>query len=108
MTSNEIRSSFLKYFEQNGHRVVPSSPLVPADDPTLLFTNAGMNQFVPIFLGERAPDLARSLQLDLEHHGPLSGGTLVELGAKRAIAPAGVARVLDELAGSDAPLELLV
>ena len=51
MTSNEIRSSFLTYFEQNGHRIVASSPLVPADDPTLLFTNAGMNQFKDAFLG---------------------------------------------------------
>ncbi len=51
MTANEIRASFLKYFEQNGHRVVPSSPLVPGDDPTLLFTNAGMNQFKDTFLG---------------------------------------------------------
>jgi alanyl-tRNA synthetase len=51
MTSNEIRSSFLKFFERERHRVVPSSPLVPADDPTLLFTNAGMNQFKDVFLG---------------------------------------------------------
>jgi alanyl-tRNA synthetase len=51
MTSNEIRSSFLRYFETNGHRIVPSSPLVPQDDPTLLFTNAGMNQFKDVFLG---------------------------------------------------------
>ena len=51
MTSNEIRSSFLSYFEKHGHRVVPSSPLVPGDDPTLLFTNAGMNQFKDVFLG---------------------------------------------------------
>jgi alanyl-tRNA synthetase len=51
MTSNEIRASFLKYFEEKGHRIVPSSPLVPADDPTLLFTNAGMNQFKDVFLG---------------------------------------------------------
>ena len=51
MTSNEIRAAFLQYFDLNGHRVVPSSPLVPADDPTLLFTNAGMNQFKDVFLG---------------------------------------------------------
>jgi alanyl-tRNA synthetase len=58
MTSNEIRSSFLKYFEQHGHRVVPSSPLVPGDDPTLLFTNAGMNQFKDVFLGREKRDHA--------------------------------------------------
>src|SRR6185436_1757623 len=52
MTANEIRSSFLKFFERNGHRIVPSSPLVPGDDPTLLFTNAGMNQFKDVFLGK--------------------------------------------------------
>ncbi len=51
MTSNEIRSSFLKFFESRDHRVVPSSPLVPGDDPTLLFTNAGMNQFKDLLLG---------------------------------------------------------
>lgn len=50
-TSNEIRADFLGYFEQQGHRVVPSSSLVPADDPTLLFANAGMNQFKDVFLG---------------------------------------------------------
>ncbi|PWT81907.1 MAG: alanine--tRNA ligase, partial [Blastocatellia bacterium] len=60
MTSNEIRSSFLKYFEQNGHRIVPSSPLVPADDPTLLFTNAGMNQFKDTFLGRETRDSPRA------------------------------------------------
>jgi alanyl-tRNA synthetase len=64
MTSNEIRASFLKYFEQNGHRIVPSSPLVPHDDPTLLFTNAGMNQFKDVFLGreKRAYTRATSSQ----------------------------------------------
>ena len=60
MTANEIRASFLKYFEQNGHRVVPSSPLVPADDPTLLFTNAGMNQFKDLFLGREKRDYTRA------------------------------------------------
>src|SRR3984893_6709290 len=60
MTSNEIRSSFLKYFEQHGHRVVPSSPLVPGDDPTLLFTNAGMNQFKDVFLGQEKRPYTRA------------------------------------------------
>src|SRR5438552_3014288 len=60
MTSNEIRSSFLKYFEKNGHRVVPSSPLVPGDDPTLLFTNAGMNQFKDVFLGREKRGYSRA------------------------------------------------
>src|SRR5579859_7137297 len=60
MSSNEIRSSFLKYFEKNGHRVVASSPLVPGDDPTLLFTNAGMNQFKDVFLGRERRDYKRA------------------------------------------------
>jgi len=60
MRANDIRSSFLKYFEQNGHRVVPSSPLVPGDDPTLLFTNAGMNQFKDVFLGREKRDYRRA------------------------------------------------
>src|SRR6202049_2010314 len=60
MTSNEIRTSFLRYFEKNGHRIVASSPLVPGDDPTLLFTNAGMNQFKDVFLGREKRDYTRA------------------------------------------------
>jgi alanyl-tRNA synthetase len=60
MTANEIRASFLKYFEQHGHRAVASAPLVPGDDPTLLFTNAGMNQFKDLFLGREKRDYARA------------------------------------------------
>jgi alanyl-tRNA synthetase len=60
MTSNEIRSSFLKFFEGRGHRIVPSSPLVPGDDPTLLFTNAGMNQFKDVMLGREKREYKRA------------------------------------------------
>src|SRR3954447_5104343 len=60
MTSNEIRKSFLEYFQKNGHRIVQSSPLVPGDDPTLLFTNAGMNQFKDVFLGREKRDYTRA------------------------------------------------
>jgi alanyl-tRNA synthetase len=57
---NDIRASFLKYFERHGHRIVASSPLVPGDDPTLLFTNAGMNQFKDVFLGREKRDYLRA------------------------------------------------
>ncbi len=52
MKSSDIRSRFLRFFERNGHSIVPSSPLVPGNDPTLLFTNAGMVQFKDVFLGQ--------------------------------------------------------
>jgi alanyl-tRNA synthetase len=49
MTSSEIRNSFLKFFEERSHTIVPSAPVVPYDDPSLLFANAGMNQFKDVF-----------------------------------------------------------
>src|SRR5579859_7930210 len=60
MTSSEIRASFLEFFRKNGHAVVPSAPLVPGNDPTLLFTNAGMVQFKDVFLGKEARDYSRA------------------------------------------------
>jgi alanyl-tRNA synthetase len=60
MTSNEIRSAFLRYFEQHNHRVVKSSPLIPKDDPTLLFTNAGMVQFKDVLLGREKREYVRA------------------------------------------------
>ena len=60
MTSHEIRKAFLSYFEKREHRVVPSSPLVLPDDPTLLFANAGMNQFKDVFTGRDHRDYVRA------------------------------------------------
>ena len=73
-SSNEIRSSFLEYFRGKGHAVVPSSPLVPGNDPTLLFTNSGMVQFKDVFLGRdlreysRATSSQRSLRAGGKHN----------------------------------------
>jgi alanyl-tRNA synthetase len=78
-TSAELRETFLKYFESHGHTIVPSSPLVPGNDPTLLFTNSGMVQFKDVFLGtdKRSYDRATTSQRcvraggkhnDLENH----------------------------------------
>jgi len=60
MKANEIRKRFLEYFERNGHAIVESSPLTPKDDPSLLFTNAGMVQFKKLFLGQEKRDYQRA------------------------------------------------
>lgn len=74
MTSNEIRSSFLDFFRERGHTIVSSAPVVPAEDPTLLFTNAGMNQFKDVFLGvgqreyKRAADSQKCIRVSGKHN----------------------------------------
>ena len=74
MKSSEIRARFLKFFQERGHTIVPSSPLVPANDPTLLFTNSGMVQFKDVFLGRetrpyrRATTSQRSLRAGGKHN----------------------------------------
>ena len=74
MTSQEIREAYLQFFEERGHQRVPSSPVVPKDDPTLYFTNAGMNQFKDVFLGlgkrnyTRAVDSQKCIRVSGKHN----------------------------------------
>jgi alanyl-tRNA synthetase len=74
MTANEIRSGFLKFFKERDHAIVPSSPVIPYEDPTLLFTNAGMNQFKDVFLGtgrrgyRRAVDSQKCIRVSGKHN----------------------------------------
>ena len=74
MTSNEIRQQFLDFFKSKQHRIVNSSPVVPYDDPTLLFTNAGMNQFKDVFLNTgkreylRAADTQKCVRVSGKHN----------------------------------------
>ncbi len=74
MTSNEIRQQFLDFFKNKEHRIVPSAPVVPHGDPTLLFTNAGMNQFKDVFLGagsreyKRAADTQKCIRVSGKHN----------------------------------------
>ncbi|HUM07698.1 MAG TPA: alanine--tRNA ligase-related protein, partial [Acidocella sp.] len=60
VTSNDIRATFLNYFARNGHQIVPSAPLVPRNDPTLLFTNAGMVPFKSVFTGQEKRPYVRA------------------------------------------------
>ncbi|WP_281701328.1 alanine--tRNA ligase-related protein, partial [Acetobacter malorum] len=60
LTTNDIRTTFLEYFAGQGHQIVPSSSLVPRNDPTLLFTNAGMVQFKNVFTGQETRPYSRA------------------------------------------------
>src|ERR1041384_2546600 len=77
MTSAEIRRKFLEFFKARGHQEVPSSLLVPADDPTLLFTNAGMVQFKRVFQGLERRDYSLPVTC---HKGASAGGKHNDLG----------------------------
>ena len=74
MTSKEIRQQFLDFFKSKDHKIVSSSPVVPFDDPTLLFTNAGMNQFKDVFLAKgtreykRAVDTQKCIRVSGKHN----------------------------------------
>src|SRR5687768_1626886 len=60
-SAQELRQAFIRYFQQHGHSAIGSSPLIPQADPTLLFTNAGMNQFKSVFLGEETRPYKRAV-----------------------------------------------
>jgi alanyl-tRNA synthetase len=96
MTATEIRQAFLEFFKSKGHTIVPSAPIVIKNDPTLMFTNAGMNQFKDIFLGEtaakypRVADTQRCLRVSGKHNDLEEVGidtyhhTMFEMLGKRA------------------------
>ena len=89
MTSAQIRQSFLDFFHEKQHTIVPSSSLMP-DSPNLLFTNAGMNQFVPFFLGQKAPDVSKWA-------GALPGSDLRAADTQKCIRAGGKHNDLDDV-----------
>ena len=87
LTSREIRSRFLGFFEERGHRVLPSASLVPEGDPTLLFTNAGMVPFKRVFLGEEVRDYKRATTSQKCMRVSGKHNDLENVGARRGTTP---------------------
>jgi len=86
MTANELREKFLKFFEERGHKILPSSSLIPENDPTVLFTTAGMHSLIPFLLGEKHPAGSRLCKIqeclrtdDIEKVGDISHLTFFEM-----------------------------
>ena len=86
MTSSEIRKKYLKFFESRGHKIIPPAPLVPKDDPTTLFTTAGMQPLVPFLLGEEHPQGKRLVNIqpclrtdDIDEVGDATHNTFLEM-----------------------------
>ncbi len=84
MSAADVRSAFLEFFRARSHQVVPSSSLVPGDDPTLLFTNAGMVQFKDVFTGREQRDYLRAVS---SQRCVRAGGKHNDLSARRFISP---------------------
>ena len=74
ISSNQVREQFLEFFKEKGHTIVPSASVIPHNDPTLIFTNAGMNQFKDVFLGtgtrnyQRAADSQKCIRVSGKHN----------------------------------------
>jgi alanyl-tRNA synthetase len=86
MTGDELRQSFINFFAERGHAMIPSAPLVPENDPTVLFTSAGMHPLVPYLLGESHPNGRRLVSVqkclrtdDIEEVGDMSHNTFFEM-----------------------------
>ena len=83
MTSDELRESYLKFFESKGHKIIPSASLIPENDPSVLFTTAGMHPLVPYLLGQKHPAGKRLCDVALPYRLQPCGGILPAAAAVR-------------------------